>query len=71
MARAGFVSVPSVAGVSHQHSEDGDVLVVHRNLRIELRVPYTVALSDRPKAVIRLARTVAAALRTAERRESP
>lgn len=71
MEHAGFVSVPSVAGVSHFHSEVGDVVVVHRNLRIELRVPYTVALSDRPQAVIRLARTVAAALRTLERRDSP
>ncbi len=65
---AGFVSIPTVAGLAHFESDLGQVLLVPRNMRIELRVPYTVELSGRSRAAVRIARRVACALRAAAQR---
>jgi hypothetical protein len=64
----GFVSIPTVAGLAHFESDLGQVLLVPRNMRIELRVPYTVELSGRSRAAVRIARRVACALRAAAQR---
>jgi hypothetical protein len=68
LEREGFVSIPTVAGLAHYESPFGQVLLVPRNMRIELRVPYTVELSGRSRAAVRIARRVACALRAAAQR---
>lgn len=70
LEREGFVSIPTVAGLAHYESDLGQVLLVPRNMRIELRVPYTVELSDRPRAAVQIARRVARALRAAAASEA-
>lgn len=63
LEREGMTSVVTVPGLAHLHGEEGQVLIVLRSLRVELRLPYTVCFKDRPRAALALARRVARALR--------
>jgi hypothetical protein len=65
MVHRGFVRIPTIEGLWHFTHGAGEVLVVRRNVRVELRLPYTVPCRDRPRAALTLARQVAAAMQQA------